>query len=82
MVYCCMVIFISSLVKPKKLGITVFRDYDIKSLLPYIDWKPFFDVWQLRGKYPNRGYPGVFKDKDVGELWFIEWVKSDTKNNC
>ncbi|CAI8018837.1 Methionine synthase [Geodia barretti] len=52
--------------KPKKVGITVFRDYDIKSLLPYIDWKPFFDVWQLRGKYPNRGYPGIFKDKDVG----------------
>ena len=23
------------------------------SQVPYIDWKPFFDTWQLRGKYPN-----------------------------
>jgi 5-methyltetrahydrofolate--homocysteine methyltransferase len=61
-------------VRPKHLGIMVFKDYDIKLLLPYIDWKPFFDIWQLRGKYPNRGYPGIFKDKDVGftvpkKLW-------------
>ncbi len=34
--------------------------------MPYIDWKPFFDVWQLRGKYPNRGYPKIFDDADVG----------------
>ena len=26
------------------------------SLVPYIDWKPFFDTWQLRGKYPNSRY--------------------------
>jgi 5-methyltetrahydrofolate--homocysteine methyltransferase len=32
----------------------------IPELLPYIDWKPFFEVWQLRGKYPNRGYPKIF----------------------
>ena len=54
-------------VRPNKVGITVFQDYDVNSLLPYIDWKPFFDIWQLRGKYPNRGYPGIFKDKDVGK---------------
>ena len=35
--------------------------------MPYIDWKPFFDLWQLRGKYPNRGYPKIFKDKTVGQ---------------
>ena len=45
----------------------MFKEYDMKSLLRYIDWKPFFDVWQLRGKYPNRGFPGIFKDKDVGK---------------
>ena len=55
-------------VKPKKLGNTVFKDYSIDVLIPYIDWKPFFDVWQLRGKYPNRGYPGIFNDKDVGKF--------------
>ena len=53
-------------VQPHSLGITVLKDYDIQELIAYIDWKPFFDVWQLRGKYPNRGYPRIFQDKDVG----------------
>ncbi|CAL9699610.1 unnamed protein product [Knipowitschia caucasica] len=53
-------------VQPQFLGTRVFDDYDLKSLLEYIDWKPFFDVWQLRGKYPNRGFPKIFNDKTVG----------------
>ena len=53
--------------RPKFLGTRVFKDYDINRLTSYIDWKPFFDVWQLRGKYPNRGYPKIFNDKDVGK---------------
>ena len=28
---------------------------------------PFLQVWQLRGKYPNRGYPKIFNDETVGE---------------
>ncbi|XP_059180414.1 methionine synthase [Centropristis striata] len=51
---------------PQFLGTRVFDWYDLNSLLDFIDWKPFFDVWQLRGKYPNRGYPKIFKDKTVG----------------
>ena len=54
--------------EPPKLGVTVLKDYNLKRIVPYIDWKPFFDVWQLRGKYPNRGFPKIFNDKDVGEL--------------
>uniref|UniRef100_A0AAZ3RJZ8 Methionine synthase n=1 Tax=Oncorhynchus tshawytscha TaxID=74940 RepID=A0AAZ3RJZ8_ONCTS len=50
----------------KFLGTRVFEGYDLRRLVDYIDWKPFFDVWQLRGKYPNRGYPKIFKDKTVG----------------
>jgi len=23
-------------------------------------------VWELRGRYPNRAYPKIFDDKDVG----------------
>ena len=53
------------------MGTHVFDDYMIEKLIPYIDWKPFFDVWQLRGKYPNRGYPKIFKDKTVGKLFFL-----------
>ncbi|KAK1170996.1 hypothetical protein AOXY_G7974 [Acipenser oxyrinchus oxyrinchus] len=54
-------------VRPTFVGSRVFDDYDLHKLVDYIDWKPFFDVWQLRGKYPNRGYPKIFKDKTVGE---------------
>uniref|UniRef100_A0A8C0QR79 Methionine synthase n=1 Tax=Chelonoidis abingdonii TaxID=106734 RepID=A0A8C0QR79_CHEAB len=54
-------------VKPKFFGTQVFEDYDLERLVEYIDWKPFFDVWQLRGKYPNRGFPKIFNDKAVGE---------------
>ena len=45
--------------KPYFLGTKTFKNYEVKDLVPYIDWKPFFDVWQLRGKYPNRGFPKV-----------------------
>ena len=42
--------------RPSFLGTKVYHSFPLKELLPYIDWKPFFDVWQLRGKYPNSRY--------------------------
>lgn len=47
---------------PKKLGIQTFKAYDLKELTPYIDWTPFFNTWELHGKYPN-----ILKDEVVGE---------------
>jgi len=52
---------------PTFLGTKVFEDYDLSKLVPYIDWKPFFDVWQLRGKYPNSRFPKIFNDANVGK---------------
>ncbi|CAD7704532.1 unnamed protein product [Ostreobium quekettii] len=54
-------------VKPTLLGTKVLKDFPLKDVLDYIDWNPFFQVWQLRGRYPNRGYPKIFKDETVGE---------------
>jgi 5-methyltetrahydrofolate--homocysteine methyltransferase len=51
---------------PRSLGVTTVDQGDLAALLPYIDWNPFFQVWELRGKYPNRGYPKIFDDADVG----------------
>jgi 5-methyltetrahydrofolate--homocysteine methyltransferase len=31
----------------------VFDDYDLTELLPYIDWQPFFNAWEMRGKFPD-----------------------------
>ena len=52
--------------RPAQLGTRVFQDYPLEEVLPYIDWNPFFQVWQLRGRYPNRGYPKIFQDEAVG----------------
>ncbi|VDO96350.1 unnamed protein product [Soboliphyme baturini] len=52
---------------PKVLGIKVFKNYDLRRLIPYINWRPFFDVWQLRGLYPNRTFPKLFNDPTVGK---------------
>ena len=51
---------------PSFLGPKCFEDYNLNRLLPYIDWNPFFQTWQLRGKYPNRHYPRIFQDESVG----------------
>ncbi|GBG29276.1 Methionine synthase [Hondaea fermentalgiana] len=39
----------------------------IEDVVPYIDWGPFFQTFELRGRYPNRGYPKIFNDANVGE---------------
>jgi 5-methyltetrahydrofolate--homocysteine methyltransferase len=53
--------------RPSFLGVKHIEDYDISSLIDFISWDPFFQTWQLRGKYPNRGYPKIFNDPTVGE---------------
>ncbi len=37
---------------PVKPGITVFDDYPLAELVPFIDWTPFFSTWELAGNYP------------------------------
>jgi 5-methyltetrahydrofolate--homocysteine methyltransferase len=51
---------------PRTAGVTTITPIPLADLVPYIDWAPFFHVWQLRGKYPNRSYPRIFEDADVG----------------
>ncbi|WP_394697105.1 methionine synthase [Pseudoxanthomonas japonensis] len=37
---------------PKQPGIHVFDDYPLGELVECIDWTPFFNAWELFGKYP------------------------------
>ncbi|CAE8691977.1 unnamed protein product, partial [Polarella glacialis] len=53
--------------KPQFIGNLCIKDHPIDEIMQYIDWTPFFQVYQLRGKYPNRDYPAIFKDSRVGE---------------
>ena len=38
--------------RPSFLGTKVFESYDLNELARYIDWTPFFQAWELRGRYP------------------------------
>lgn len=51
---------------PKQLGVSVIDTVSLEDVVPYIDWNPFFQTWELRGRYPNRGYPKIFNDEAVG----------------
>ncbi|QWT20696.1 methionine synthase [Bacillus sp. NP157] len=46
---------------PQAPGITVFDDYDLAELRRYIDWSPFFNAWELAGKFP-----AILTDEVVG----------------
>lgn len=48
--------------KPTFLGLKTFEDYSLQELSEYIDWSPFFQAWELTGKYPK-----ILKDEVVGE---------------
>jgi len=47
---------------PKKLGVQTFDDYPLSELVERIDWTPFFQAWELAGKYPR-----ILDDEIVGE---------------
>ncbi len=70
--------------KPTFLGTRTLADYPIAELADFIDWTPFFQTWELSGKYPaildNAKFGQVARslfddaramlDKIVAERWF------------
>ena len=38
--------------RPGFLGTRVFESYDLAELAGAIDWTPFFQTWELKGRYP------------------------------
>jgi len=51
----------TSIPKPNFLGTKIIEDLKLDTLVPFIDWSPFFHAWELRGKYPK-----IFDDPVVG----------------
>ncbi len=51
----------SIMLPPSFTGSKTLNDISIQSLIPYIDWTPFFIAWELHGKYP-----AILKDEKVG----------------
>ena len=48
--------------KPKRLGVQVFREYPLEEIAEVIDWTPFFQTWELAGRFPK-----ILQDPVVGE---------------
>ncbi|MGH8107045.1 MAG: vitamin B12 dependent-methionine synthase activation domain-containing protein, partial [Arenimonas sp.] len=46
---------------PKKTGVSVFHSIDLGELREIFDWTPFFQTWELSGRYPD-----ILKDEIVG----------------
>ncbi len=51
-----------NITKPQFLGIKVIENQDLRDLLDFIDWSPFFRSLELHGKFPE-----ILTDKVVGE---------------
>jgi 5-methyltetrahydrofolate--homocysteine methyltransferase len=49
--------------KPSFLGVKTFSNYPLAELAEHIDWTPFFQAWELAGRFP-----AILKDPNVGEV--------------
>jgi 5-methyltetrahydrofolate--homocysteine methyltransferase len=47
--------------RPAFLGARSYRSFDLARLVPYIDWTPFFQTWELAGRFPQ-----ILDDDKVG----------------
>ncbi len=54
------------LAEPAFVGPRVLADVPLETLVPYIDWTPFFSAWELKGQQHSR-YPEIFTDPHVGK---------------
>jgi 5-methyltetrahydrofolate--homocysteine methyltransferase len=48
--------------KPKFIGRRVLKGIELRDVVPFIDWAPFFQTWDLAGPYP-----AILDDEVVGE---------------
>ena len=48
--------------RPRVLGRRVFRNHDLADIAACIDWTPFFQTWDLAGRYPD-----ILQDEVVGD---------------
>jgi 5-methyltetrahydrofolate--homocysteine methyltransferase len=46
---------------PSFLGVKAFKEFDIRTVRPYIDWSFFFLAWGFKGRYP-----AILKDPKIG----------------
>lgn len=59
--------------KPSFTGTKVFDNYDLSEIAGYIDWTPFFQTWELKGRYP-----AILEDEKQGEAARALWNDAQT----
>ena len=47
---------------PEFTGVRSFNNVDLRELVDYIDWQPFFIAWEMHGKFPQ-----ILTDEIVGK---------------
>lgn len=47
---------------PNQIGVFDYKEISLREIRNYIDWSPFFNTWELYGKYPK-----ILTDKVVGK---------------
>ena len=71
--------------RPSFLGTRVIEDTDLADLARYIDWTPFFQTWEMKGRYPailddprqGEAARALFDDAQallktiIDEKWFV-----------
>ena len=58
---------------PQWLGVRRFEHYPLADIARYIDWTPFFQSWELYGRYP-----AILQDEVVGESARALWADAQT----
>jgi len=53
----------TQLTSPQNPGVQVLEDYPLERLVDFIDWTPFFQTWELAGRFP-----AILEDPVVGEV--------------
>ncbi|TXI18379.1 MAG: methionine synthase [Nitrosomonas sp.] len=48
--------------QPELTGVRTLNNYPLEKIVPYIDWTPFFQAWELAGRYPD-----ILQDEIVGD---------------
>jgi 5-methyltetrahydrofolate--homocysteine methyltransferase len=54
---------------PSFTGIKTFDEWDLKDIAACIDWTPFFQAWEMKGRFP-----ALLEDKKQGEAARALWV--------
>ncbi|CAN5665156.1 methionine synthase [soil metagenome] len=49
--------------RPAFTGKRILKEIPLAEIVPFIDWSPFFQTWELKGKYPK-----ILDDPTVGDV--------------